>query len=147
MRIDPADRHRHIRKKDSPGEKDSGKLQDRSTLPAKDACSYRFDPRLGQSTLVEERFHPPPPEKKRASAPTPEYFNTFIGFGDSITWGQIEGVQRLDLCFLTQMRDVYLPVNYGPAEFINLGNPGERPSKVPSASTATWTGIPPFIFS
>jgi lysophospholipase L1-like esterase len=91
----------------------------------KGACSYRFDPCLGQSTLVEEKTFRRS-QKKESTASTPEYYNTFIGFGDSITWGQIAGVQRLDLCYLTQMRDVYLPGDYGQSEMINLGNPGEQ---------------------
>jgi lysophospholipase L1-like esterase len=35
-------------------------------------------------------------------------------------------VQRLDLCFLTQMRDTFLALNYGPADFVNLGVPGDE---------------------
>ncbi len=88
---------------------------------------YLFDPRLRKSVLLEEK-HFPARQKKSAAAVTPEYYNTYIGFGDSITWGEIEGVQRLDLCYLTQMRDTYLPAIYGPSQFINLGVPGDDTS-------------------
>ncbi|MCG2809887.1 MAG: SGNH/GDSL hydrolase family protein [Candidatus Aminicenantes bacterium] len=85
---------------------------------------YRFDPRLRRSDLLEEK--PLRSRQKKASiAPNPEYCNTYIGFGDSITWGQIEAVQRIDLCYLTQMRDIYLPLIYGPAQFVNLGIPAQ----------------------
>jgi len=85
---------------------------------------YRFDPRLRQNALLEEipflcR------QKMESAALTPEYCNTYIGFGDSITWGQIEGVQRLDLCYLTKMGEM-LAEPYGLSWPINLGVPGEQ---------------------
>ncbi|MCJ7526132.1 MAG: SGNH/GDSL hydrolase family protein, partial [Candidatus Aminicenantes bacterium] len=90
----------------------------------KGTCAYRFDSHLKQNTLIEEKAFRRRLKKENA-APAPNYYNTFIGFGDSITWGQISGVQLLDLCYLTQMRDVFLPSIYGSSEFINLGVPGD----------------------
>ena len=88
---------------------------------------YRFNHQNRQCQLLkEERFSQPQKRQARAATTiTPEYFNTYIGFGDSITWGQIRIIQRLDLCYLTQMRDVYLALDYGPSQFLNLGNPGQ----------------------
>ncbi|MBN2345128.1 MAG: SGNH/GDSL hydrolase family protein [Candidatus Aminicenantes bacterium] len=89
---------------------------------------YRFDRRSRQTQLLAATRLSPPrkrPERVAIDA-TPEYYNTYIGFGDSITWGQIEAVRRLDLCYLTQMRDTYLPLNYGPAYPINLGVIGDE---------------------
>jgi lysophospholipase L1-like esterase len=88
---------------------------------------YRFDPRLRKNVLLEEKYFPSK-HKKDARAAAPEYYNTYIGFGDSITWGQIRNVQRLDLCYLTQMQillaDPGYADYYGPSTFINLGVPG-----------------------
>ena len=53
------------------------------------------------------------------------YYNTFIGFGDSITAGQIEGVERPELCYLTKMGEI-LADSYGPAWSINLGIGGTQ---------------------
>ena len=103
---------------------DSGNLQIEARS-LKGTHSYSFDPDLKRTNLVWERIFRRR-QKKESAAPTPEYYNTFIGFGDSITWGQIEGEQRLELCFLTLMSNVYLPAAYGPAEAINLGVPGDE---------------------
>jgi len=88
---------------------------------------YRFERQNRQIQLLEEERFPRPyrPRARASAVMTPEYYNTYIGFGDSITWGQIRGVQRLDLCYLTQMRDAFLPLTYGPSMFINLGVPGD----------------------
>jgi len=88
---------------------------------------YRFERQNRQIQLLEEERFPRPyrPRARASAVMTPEYYNTYIGFGDSITWGQIRGVQRLDLCYLTQMRDTFLPLAYGPSMFINLGVPGD----------------------
>ncbi len=88
-------------------------------------CRYRFDAASRQSTLLHEEM-PGTPRRKTAGAPEQEYYNTYVGFGDSITWGKIEGAQRLDLCFLTRMRDVNLALDYGPSDFINLGVPADE---------------------
>ena len=90
---------------------------------------YRFNPRLRQSVLLTEnrlrsRLKPAPMAK--SAALDRDYCNTYIGFGDSITWGQIRIVQRLDLCYLTQMRDGFLALDYGPAQYINLGVIGDN---------------------
>jgi lysophospholipase L1-like esterase len=88
---------------------------------------YHFDPRLQQIVLLEETRFPVKGETDRDDAKTinAEYFNTFIGFGDSITWGKIDGVQRLDLCFLKRMGDLLAEI-YGPSSAINLGVPGDQ---------------------
>lgn len=103
---------------------DSGNLQIEARS-LKGTRSYRFDPGFKRTNLVWERIFRRR-QKKESAALTPEYYNTFIGFGDSITWGQIEGEQRLELCFLTLMSNVYLPAAYGPAKAINLGIPGDE---------------------
>ena len=88
-------------------------------------CRYRFDTGSRQSTLLHEE-KTTTWRKKNTAAYRPEYYNTYIGFGDSITEGQIEGVVQPELCFLTQMRDIYLPLIYGPATPINLGIGGTQ---------------------
>jgi lysophospholipase L1-like esterase len=109
------------------------------TLLPKDGCleietrslwahyRYRFDPRLRQTTLVEEQRYASG-QKESIAAFTPEYYNTYIGFGDSVTWGEIEGVQRLDLCYLTRMQALLADPGYenyyGASYFVNLGVPG-----------------------
>jgi len=89
---------------------------------------YGFDPRLRQSVLVEER-RGASGEKTGAIAVSPDYYNTYIGFGDSITWGEVEGVQRLDLCYLTQMQSLLADPGYanyyGASSLIDLGVPGD----------------------
>lgn len=93
---------------------------------------YRFDRRLRKSELVEKK-HFPAGIKASAAALTPEYYNTYIGFGDSITWGEIESVQRLDVCYLTQMQELLADPGYadfyGSSSFINLGVPGDDTSQ------------------
>jgi lysophospholipase L1-like esterase len=88
---------------------------------------YRFDPRLHKCILLEKKKFPAK-QKKSTKTVNPEYYNTYIGFGDSITWGQIRNVQHLDLCYLTQMQillaDPEYANYYGPSTFINLGVPG-----------------------
>lgn len=88
------------------------------------SCRYRFDPASQRSTLLsEEKLRPL--RHRPTAAGEGDFYNTFVGFGDSITWGQIEAVQRLDLCYLTRMRDHDLALNYGASDFINLGVPGD----------------------
>jgi len=85
---------------------------------------YHFDPQLRKSALLEEE-HFPARQKKDAATETPEYYNTYIGFGDSITAGWIEGVQRLDACYLAKMGEI-LAGTYGPSWSINLGIPATQ---------------------
>ncbi len=87
------------------------------------SCRYRFDPANRQSTLLSEEKRRPL-RRRPAAAGEGDFYNTFVGFGDSITWGQIEAVQRLDLCYLARMRDHDLALNYGVSDFVNLGVPG-----------------------
>ncbi len=108
-------------------------------------CRYRFDAASRRSVLLAEE-RPNPPRRRRAAAAGAEYFNTFAGFGDSITWGQIEGVQRLDLCYLTQMRDRYLALDYGPSDFFNLGVPGDGTLQGAERVDSDLSGLPAFYF-
>jgi len=89
---------------------------------------YAYDRRLRKSELLE-KTHFSAGQRAGAAAVAPEYFNTYIGFGDSITWGEIEGVQRLDVCYLTQMRELLADPGYvdyyGASSPINLGVPGD----------------------
>jgi lysophospholipase L1-like esterase len=89
---------------------------------------YRFDPVLLEISLVEEKQFSRK-RQKSATAPTPAYYNTYIGFGDSITWGEIEGEQRLESCYLTQMKALLADPGYanyyGSSDFMNLGVPGD----------------------
>lgn len=89
---------------------------------------YRFDPGLRKCLLLEKK--PLPAQQgKNAAAVTPAYYNTYVGFGDSITWGKIEGLQHLELCYLTQMQTLLADPGYGnyygPATPVNLGVPGD----------------------
>jgi lysophospholipase L1-like esterase len=106
-------------------EKDGQLEIETSSLRAK--YRSRFDPRLRKSILLEEKYFPAKQKKNAGNADTatPKYYNTYIGFGDSITWGKIEGVQRLDLCYLTKMGEI-LAGTYGPAWSINLGVPADQ---------------------
>lgn len=84
---------------------------------------YRFDQQTRQSLLLEEeRFSQPQKREKltAAAAITPEYYNTCIGFGDSITYGLIGQVHHPELCYLTVMQEI-LALSYGPSSSINLG--------------------------
>jgi lysophospholipase L1-like esterase len=89
---------------------------------------YRFDPRSRKSTL-EETKHFPARQGQSPTAVSPDYYNTYIGFGDSITWGEIEGEQHIESCYLTQMQDLLADPGYadyyGASSFINLGVPGD----------------------
>ena len=89
---------------------------------------YLFDPRLRKSVLLEEK-HFRAKQKKNANTVTPEYYNTYIGFGDSITWGEMEGQQHLESCYLTQMQTLLANPDYanyyGSSSFVNLGVPGD----------------------
>jgi lysophospholipase L1-like esterase len=91
---------------------------------------YRFDPRLRKSVLLQEKYFPAKQNKNaNANMVTPEYYNTYIGFGDSITWGKIEGQQHLESCYLTQMQTLLADPDYanyyGSSSLVNLGVPGD----------------------
>ncbi len=89
---------------------------------------YRFDPGLGKSDLLEESPFPAW-RKMGASAPAPAYYNTYCGFGDSITWGKIDGQQQPQQCFLAQMQDLLADPAYdhyyGASYYANLGVPSD----------------------
>jgi lysophospholipase L1-like esterase len=89
---------------------------------------YSFDPRSRNIILLEEKRFPAR-KKKSAAGVTPDYYNTYIGFGDSITWGEMEGEQHLESCYLTQMKTLMADPGYrdyyGASSSINLGVPGE----------------------
>ncbi len=102
-------------------ETDNGMVIETRSLRAR--YRYDFDRQTRQSRLLdEERFSPAQKTEKLTAAVTPEYYNTYIGFGDSITAGQIEQVVHPELCYLTVMKEM-LALTYGPAFPINLGVP------------------------
>lgn len=115
------------------------------TIHLNGRCRYRFDAASRRSTLLGEEKRALP-RRRHAVAAGPEYYNTFVGFGDSITWGQIEGVQRLDLCYLTQMRDFKLALDYGPCDFFNLGVPGDGTLQGAERVDTDLSGLPAFYF-
>jgi lysophospholipase L1-like esterase len=81
---------------------------------------YRFDPRSRHCQLIEERAFPGLPRRAAAAIDPSTYYNTYIGFGDSITHGQWEGLLWPDQCFLAKMGEILAP-SYGPTYLINLG--------------------------
>lgn len=89
---------------------------------------YRFVPPQGDCVLLGREPLAAAPAGP-ATAAVPEYYNTYVGFGDSITWGKVEGVQRLDLCFLTRMGEMMSDpgsrIYYGASAAVNLGVPGD----------------------
>lgn len=89
---------------------------------------YRFVPPQGDCVLLRREPLAAAPAGHAATF-VPEYYNTYVGFGDSITWGKVEGVQRLDLCFLTRMGEMMSdpgdPAYYGASSAVNLGVPGD----------------------
>jgi lysophospholipase L1-like esterase len=88
---------------------------------------YSFDPLQRECVLLEKEALPAGP-KTNASTGTASC-NTYIGFGDSITWGEMEGEQHLESCYLTQMKTLLTDPGYahyyGTADPVNLGVPGE----------------------
>jgi lysophospholipase L1-like esterase len=89
---------------------------------------YRLDAAAGQAVLLEKSLLPA--GRAATAAPSPSnYFNTYLGFGDSITWGKIDGIQQPSKCFLYQMKALLADpayVNYyGASYYANLGVPGD----------------------
>jgi lysophospholipase L1-like esterase len=91
---------------------------------------YSFDPLRRECVLLEKKDLPA--RQKKGAATDPAYYNTYIGFGDSITWGEMEGEQHLESCYLTQMKALLADptyINYyGSSDSINLGVPGDGTS-------------------
>ncbi|MCX6553474.1 MAG: SGNH/GDSL hydrolase family protein [Candidatus Aminicenantes bacterium] len=89
---------------------------------------YSFDPLRHECVILEKRNLPA--RQKNTASTNPAYYNTYIGFGDSITWGEMEGEQHLESCYLTQMKTLLADPTYanyyGSSDSINLGIPGER---------------------
>jgi lysophospholipase L1-like esterase len=98
------------------------------TRTLRERFRYRLDPAQGTCDLLESEPLLSAPAGP-PSAAVPEYYNTYVGFGDSITWGKVEGVQRLDLCFLTRMAEIMSDpgsrIYYGASSAVNLGVPGD----------------------
>jgi len=98
------------------------------TRSLRERYRYGFDPRSRKSFLLEEEPFSAR-QKQSAAAVSPDYYNTYIGFGDSVTWGEVEGEQHLEICYLTQMQNLLAdPVYadfYGASSFVNLGVPGD----------------------
>jgi lysophospholipase L1-like esterase len=91
---------------------------------------YSFDPLRRECVILEKKDLPA--RQKKGAAADPAYYNTCIGFGDSITWGEMEGEQHLESCYLTQMKALLADpayINYyGSSDSINLGVPGDGTS-------------------
>jgi lysophospholipase L1-like esterase len=89
---------------------------------------YTFDLTRRECVMVE-KINRPARQKKITGVKTPEYYNTFVGFGDSITWGKFEGEQHLEICYLTQMKALMADPGddnyYGSSTSVNLGVPGD----------------------
>jgi lysophospholipase L1-like esterase len=64
-------------------------------------------------------------EKAAATGSAADIYNTYVGFGDSITWGQISGAQHPSECFLNQIKLTLTP-DWGELFPLNLGVPGTR---------------------
>ena len=77
-----------------------------------------------------------PRAREKAAALTPAYYNTYVGFGDSITWGKIEGLQHLELCYLTQMQTLLADPGYanyyGPSASSTWVFPATEPCRGPT---------------
>ena len=86
---------------------------------------YRFDPHQRPCELLEERVLPKPRQRPAIAIDPSRYYNTFIGFGDSITRGQWNGVEWPELCYLAKMGEI-LDETYGPSWSINLGIGGTQ---------------------
>jgi lysophospholipase L1-like esterase len=84
------------------------------------AFRYRFDPRERRCELLEEHALPKPRRRAAAAIDPSRYYNTYVGFGDSITRGQWEGVEWPDLCFIAKIGQM-LAESYGPTWSVNLG--------------------------
>ncbi|MCX6557641.1 MAG: SGNH/GDSL hydrolase family protein [Candidatus Aminicenantes bacterium] len=89
---------------------------------------YSFDP-LQRECVLKDKKDRPTRQKTVLGPKTPEYYNTYIGFGDSITWGKFEGAQHLEICYLTQMKTLMAEPGYanyyGASSSVNLGVPGD----------------------
>jgi lysophospholipase L1-like esterase len=87
---------------------------------------YSFDLSKRECIMKEKKDRP---ARHIKALPSPAYYNTFVGFGDSITWGEMEGERHLESCYLTQMKillaDPAYASYYGATSSINLGIPGE----------------------
>lgn len=81
---------------------------------------YRFDPRQRGCELLEEQAVARPRRRAVATTDPSHYYNTYIGFGDSITRGQWDGREWPELCYLAKMGEI-LAGTYGPTWSINLG--------------------------
>ncbi len=80
------------------------------------------------SKAINRWNSPLPPRKMNVRLSKREY-NTFLAFGDSITWGKmrmldLEGEYHPELTFWAKIRD-YFNENYGETYAVNLGVPGE----------------------
>lgn len=60
------------------------------------------------------------PSPAQATSHPASYYNTYIGFGDSITWGQISGEQDPLNCFMSQIGHALSPL-WGTMVPVNLG--------------------------
>jgi lysophospholipase L1-like esterase len=86
---------------------------------------YRFDPQQNHCELLEERALPRPRQRATIDIDPSRYYNTYIGFGDSITRSQWEGQEWPELGYLAKM-GAMLAKTYGPNWSINLGIGGTQ---------------------
>lgn len=89
---------------------------------------YRFDPRQRRCELFAESALAKPRRRAAATVDPSRYYNTYIGFGDSITRGQWNGTEWPELCYLSKMEQI-LAGTYGPTWSINLGIGGTQTSE------------------
>lgn len=106
---------------------------------------YRFDPRQRRCELLEERVLAKPRRPAAAMVDPSRYFNTYIGFGDSITRGQWNGAEWPELCFLAKMGQI-LAGTYGPSWSINLGIGGTQTSEGAARVESDLDQNPAFYF-
>ncbi len=101
-----------------------------------------FDPRSRQ---VLSRYDLPKKktnlrERTDMSAHAAAFYNTYVGFGDSITWGQIAQEQHPVECFLNQIK-VTLEPDWGEMLYHNLGKPASTTADGAARIEADLDGI------
>ncbi len=97
-----------------------------------ETAEIEYLPSTRQVVSSERRSRPlaVTPLPPRAAPHPAWYYNTFLGFGDSIVWGQISGVPDPYHCFMNQIK-LSLSPSWGEMEPINLGAP----------ATTTYCGV------
>lgn len=105
-----------------------------STATLREKVLYYFNVRTLRVEVRERSIPKPRTRVLERTAPTDEtdcsLDNTYIAFGDSITWGKmrmygLEGEYHPELAYPERMKAL-LAAFYGPAYPVNLGVPGEK---------------------